>query len=228
MNNYNKEEENYKVRERSREREIHADDYNSNYNEEELNVCYEDNDDKMNGEINRKNRLLLRKNRIKQIQKKYTAEIEQEVQCEITNQNKCKQSEYNYNEGQIQNKESEDINQDNASSSSSSSDMFEFSDINDEHNKKKNVIDLGLTSKNESIGYYIPQVNEIIYNKYKVIGLCGKGIFSSVFKVQDIQTNKLYSLKMIRNIDIMKLSGQKERQILSNLTTNSSQSKFNI
>jgi serine/threonine protein kinase len=106
--------------------------------------------------------------------------------------------------------------------------MFEFSDINDEHNKKKNVIDLGLTSKNESIGYYIPQVNEIIYNKYKVIGLCGKGIFSSVFKVQDIQTNKLYSLKMIRNIDIMKLSGQKERQILSNLTTNSSQSKFNI
>jgi hypothetical protein len=180
----------------------------------------------MNGEINRKNRLLLRKNRIKQIQKKYTAEIEQEVQCEITNQNKCKQSECNYNEDQIQNKESEDINQDNASSSSS--DMFEFSDTNDEHNKKKNVIDLGLTSKNESIGYYIPQVNEIIYNKYKVIGLCGKGIFSSVFKVQDIQTNKLYSLKMIRNIDIMKLSGQKERQILSNLTTNSSQSKFNI
>ena len=225
-NTNHKEEVNRKLRERSREREIHANDYNCNYNEEELNVCYEDNDDKMNGEINRKNRLLLRKNRIKQIQKKYTAEIEQEVQCEIINQNKYKQSECNYNEGQIQNKESENINQDNASSSSS--DMFEFSDTNDEHNKKKNVIDLGLTSKNESIGYYIPQVNEIIYNRYKVIGLCGKGIFSSVFKVQDIQTNKLYSLKMIRNIDIMKLSGQKERQILSNLTTNSSQSKFNI
>ena len=222
-NTNHKEEVNRKLRERSREREIHC-DLNDNYNE--YYVCYEDNDDKMNVEINRKNRLLLRKNRIKQIQKKYTAEIEQDEHCEI-NQHKCNQIECNDKDNQIQKEESKD-NGDNASSSLS--DMFEFSDDNNEHNnntnKKKNVIDLGLTSKNESIGYYSPQINEIIYDKYKVIGLCGKGIFSSVFKVQDIHTNKLYSLKMIRNIDIMKLSGQKERQILSNLTTNSSQSKF--
>ena len=153
------------------------------------------NDDKMNGEINRKNRLLLRKNRIKQIQKKYNAEIEQEVQCKIINQNKCKQSECNDKENQIQNKESKE-KEDKAPSSSSSSDMFEFSDTNSEHNKKKNVIDLGLTSKNESIGYYIPQVNEIIYNKYKVIGLCGKGIFSSVFNSVEICSSLSFMLPL--------------------------------
>lgn len=98
-------------------------------------------------------------------------------------------------------------------------DMFGDDPIEEkQHRNKKNntqTINLSFYNQKESIGYYIPQLNEIIYSKYKVIGLCGKGVFSSVVKVLDFFNNIEYALKIIRNIDIMKNSGDKERAIIS-------------
>lgn len=104
------------------------------------------------------------------------------------------------------------------SSTSSTPDMFsdDFNkNSNAEQNDKISNLDLGISNKYENVGYYAPQLGEIINQKYKVIGLCGKGIFSSVVKVVDITSNIGYALKIIRNIDIMKASGDKERNIIS-------------
>jgi serine/threonine protein kinase len=69
----------------------------------------------------------------------------------------------------------------------------------------------------DATGYYTPQQDEILYEKYKVIGFCGKGIFSNVVKVVDINNKKEYAVKIIRAIDVMLISGEKERSILKKL-----------
>jgi hypothetical protein len=69
----------------------------------------------------------------------------------------------------------------------------------------------------DSTGYYTPQMDEILNEKYKVIGFCGKGIFSNVIKVVDINNNQEYAVKIIRSIDVMLISGEKERSILKKL-----------
>ena len=91
------------------------------------------------------------------------------------------------------------------------------SNVKQAKTEKSSEFDLGLSNTTESIGYYIPKENEIINKKYKVIGVCGKGIFSSVVKIIDINSNEMYAMKVIRNIDIMKASGEKERMIIKKL-----------
>lgn len=117
------------------------------------------------------------------------------------------------------------------SSTSSTPDMFsdDFNkNSNAEQNDKISNLDLGISNKYENVGYYAPQLGEIINQKYKVIGLCGKGIFSSVVKVVDITSNIGYALKIIRNIDIMKASGDKERNIISLLNKDDKEGIFYI
>jgi hypothetical protein len=63
----------------------------------------------------------------------------------------------------------------------------------------------------------MPSLNEVLNDRYKIIGVCGKGIFSTVVKVMDIKENKELAVKMIRNIDIMLVSGNKEKNILKKI-----------
>ncbi len=69
----------------------------------------------------------------------------------------------------------------------------------------------------DGTGYYAPQLNEILNERYKILGVCGKGIFSNVVKVVDINNNKEFAVKIIRAIDVMLISGEKERSILKKL-----------
>jgi hypothetical protein len=80
--------------------------------------------------------------------------------------------------------------------------------------ENKNILNLQLYEGEDLRGYYTPQLNEIINGKYRVIGICGKGIFSNVVKVIDITTEKTYAIKILRSIDVMLLSGEKERSLL--------------
>ena len=177
-------------------------------NEEEI-IIFEEDD---NSNKNKNNR---RKDRIKQILAKANLPIKTSI--ENKNESKHKKSissiemlEYISNQRETLN---QDENEKASSSSSSTPDMFSDEKPKKENNTKN--IDLGLSTKNESIGYYIPKIGELIQNKYKIVGLCGKGIFSSVVKVVDITSNIGYALKIIRNIDIMKASGDKEKTIIT-------------
>jgi len=80
----------------------------------------------------------------------------------------------------------------------------------------QNKNNLSFLDTNNSLGYYNPKLNEVLNDKYKIIGLCGKGIFSTVVKVVDFY-NKEFALKIVRNIGVMLISGEKERSIIKKL-----------
>ena len=112
-----------------------------------------------------------------------------------------------------------EINKDthNTIESPSTPDMFADSplekapqDTNQSH--KENVFDHG-----DNEGYYSHKKGEIINDRYEILGICGKGIFSTVVKVLDLTKKIEVALKIIRSIEIMTLSGEKERNILKKL-----------
>lgn len=95
-------------------------------------------------------------------------------------------------------------------------DMFTETPVDDiDPEKKKN---LNIFKYNEdNTGYYSPKLGEIINSQYKVTGYCGKGIFSTVVKVVDINNNHEFAIKIVRNIDIMVISAEKEKSIIKKL-----------
>ena len=77
-------------------------------------------------------------------------------------------------------------------------------------------------------GYFIPRVNEMLNSHYKITAICGKGVFSTVVKVLDINTNVEYAIKVIRTRDEMILSGEKEKLILKKLNENDKSGKISL
>lgn len=67
-------------------------------------------------------------------------------------------------------------------------------------------------------GYYQPKIGEIIRNRYRVSGIAGKGVFSCVVKAFDSNAVKKeyeqVAIKIIRMYDIMRQSGEKEKEIV--------------
>lgn len=204
-----KEEATEEVLNRKRERDSSEETIQLN-KEEDIIVFDEDNN---NSNVNR----IRRKDRIKQILAKANIPYKPSPITENKPQSNHKKSISSIEMLEYISNQRETLNQDeheqSSSSSSSTPDMFSDEKPKKENNTKN--IDLGLSTKNESIGYYIPKIGELIQNKYKIVGLCGKGIFSSVVKVVDITSNIGYALKIIRNIDIMKASGDKEKTIIT-------------
>ena len=64
-------------------------------------------------------------------------------------------------------------------------------------------------------GYYIPRIGELIQNKYRVVSIAGKGVFSCVIKAETVDINsstqRLVAIKIIRSkLSLMRASGEKE------------------
>lgn len=67
----------------------------------------------------------------------------------------------------------------------------------------------------DSEGYYQPKVGEMIMGRYITKCIAGKGVFSCVIKAVDTLNNSLeVAIKIIRKIDITRLSGEKEKEIV--------------
>lgn len=57
-------------------------------------------------------------------------------------------------------------------------------------------------------GYYICRVGELFYNRYRVLGEFGKGVFSTVLKCEDTLNNNFnVAIKVIRSNEIMTKEG---------------------
>lgn len=65
--------------------------------------------------------------------------------------------------------------------------------------------------------YYRVILGELLDSRYHVKANLGKGIFSSVIRAVDNQTERLVAIKIIRNNDHMMKEGMKEMQILQRL-----------
>ena len=77
----------------------------------------------------------------------------------------------------------------------------------------------------DSKGYYVPQVGEILLDaevgqRYRINTIKGKGVFSCVVEVQNLETEEKSAIKVLRNNDIMLKSGEKEVKILRRLNSN--------
>lgn len=65
-------------------------------------------------------------------------------------------------------------------------------------NIKDKVLNLPVMDVNEdNKGYYVPKLNEVINGQYKVLSVCGKGVFSTVIKVLDMNIDKEFAIKVI-------------------------------
>jgi serine/threonine-protein kinase PRP4 len=64
-------------------------------------------------------------------------------------------------------------------------------------------------------------VGEIINSRYIIKGNAGKGVFSCVVRATDINPSdpryKEVAIKIIRMFDIMRISGEKEKEIVAKL-----------
>lgn len=68
-------------------------------------------------------------------------------------------------------------------------------------------------------GYYIPKTDEVIGEKYKVVSIAGKGVFSCVLKAINISTSETVAIKIIKTHEIMTRAGVNEIEILKKLNS---------
>ncbi|KAI7895497.1 kinase-like domain-containing protein [Mucor mucedo] len=66
-------------------------------------------------------------------------------------------------------------------------------------------------------GYYSTRIGEVLDGRYKVISNLGRGVFSSVVKAKDMETEEEVAIKLIRSNETMYKAGQKELAFLKKL-----------
>ncbi|KAL7691185.1 putative protein kinase [Plasmopara halstedii] len=113
-------------------------------------------------------------------------------------------------------------------------DMFSMAAL-DEHAVSMNCEDVASVTVNEvalqsncddAEGYYNAIIGEILDGKYRVLGVVGKGVFSTVLRCQCITPLKfgnnksslnVVAIKLIRNHDVMRDAAQTELRLLKEL-----------
>jgi serine/threonine-protein kinase PRP4 len=75
----------------------------------------------------------------------------------------------------------------------------------------------------DSEGYYKPTIGERVSDRYRILGIVGKGVFSSVLKCIDEResedsAHRMVAIKMIRNNETMRKAAEKEKQILMKMS----------
>lgn len=63
-------------------------------------------------------------------------------------------------------------------------------------------------------GYYMARPGEVIESRYKVLGVVGRGVFSSVLRAKHVDSGELVAVKMIRNNDTMTKAAMREIELL--------------
>lgn len=100
------------------------------------------------------------------------------------------------------------------------SDMFaEEDESNDDIQNPKNKLLIlpCIDASEDNYGYYIPKLNEIFNGRYQITQIIGKGVFSCVAQAFDSVDSVDVAVKILKNHELMRLSGEKERQVLSKL-----------
>ena len=77
-------------------------------------------------------------------------------------------------------------------------------------------------------GYYVTILGELIDGRYQVTQNLGRGMFSSVVRATDSQTDQVVAIKIVRNNDSMRKAGVKEIDILKDITANDPEDKKHV
>lgn len=103
-------------------------------------------------------------------------------------------------------------------------DMFS-DDIPQQISEKTSVKKEYFDNWDDSEGYLIFNPGDIFNKKYKSVAFLGKGVYSTVFQGLDLETNEEVAIKILRNNDIMKKSGQREVEYLRKLAESDTENK---
>jgi serine/threonine-protein kinase PRP4 len=68
-------------------------------------------------------------------------------------------------------------------------------------------------------GYYKATIGELIRN-YKITLILGKGVFGSVVRAVNVETEQEVAIKIVRIDQVYRMSGESERNILKYLNDN--------
>merc|ERR1712000_749285 len=66
-------------------------------------------------------------------------------------------------------------------------------------------------------GFMRYRIGEVMNDKYRILGKHGKGVFSQVLKVEELETKNVFAIKVSRNNDTMKKAAEQERELLQRL-----------
>ena len=77
--------------------------------------------------------------------------------------------------------------------------------------------DVEETDWDDTEGYYVTRPGEIVDGRYRVLGAVGRGVFSSVLRAQDLNSERYVALKVIRSNETMSKAALKEIQVLKAL-----------
>jgi len=86
-----------------------------------------------------------------------------------------------------------------------------------------NIIPMPETCDDQD-GYYKATIGELIRN-YKVTAILGKGVFGSVVRATNVDTEQDVAIKIVRVDQVYRMSGETERNILKYLNDNDPKSK---
>jgi len=98
-------------------------------------------------------------------------------------------------------------------------DLFGDDPIPNETEDKDNISGISWENSveedwDDAEGYMRYRIGEIMADKYRILGTHGKGVFSQVLKVEDINTSAIFAIKVNRNNETMKRAGETERNLL--------------
>jgi serine/threonine-protein kinase PRP4 len=127
-----------------------------------------------------------------------------------------------------------------ASKSRAEFDMFADQDDDDDmfadaptekkiENKTAQTLDARLLDNwDDHEGYYITIIGELIDSRYQVTQTLGRGMFSSVVRAMDSQTQQDVAIKIVRNNESMRKAGNKEIDILKDIAANDPEDKKHL
>ena len=80
---------------------------------------------------------------------------------------------------------------------------------------------------NDEEGYYKARAGEVMHGRYKVLGMNGKGVFSTVMFATDAQSGNDVAIKLIRDNETMRRAAEKEMRLLKDIADADPAKKFN-
>ncbi|KAJ5079266.1 protein kinase superfamily protein [Anaeramoeba ignava] len=85
--------------------------------------------------------------------------------------------------------------------------------------RSKNEYNPSLSANwDDADGCYLPQINEIIDTRYRIIAIQGSGVYSTVVRAEKLEeTHQEVAIKILRNKEMMRRAGLKEAEILQKL-----------
>ena len=97
-------------------------------------------------------------------------------------------------------------------------DMFnsDSSVASEESDRMQRFKDQTVVGKGASL-YYSPNKGEVVFGKYRVLDMLGKGAYSSIIKVKNIESKQVHALKVIIDNEELMNEGKKEYAILKEL-----------